>query len=164
MNCICFRKKDKKKGIKNMSKLITPNNDNLTKIKTEDGEEIDMVKNGKFLVCDDASTNRMVLRRYLELKQCKVDEANNGYDAIEKIKENGIYDIIWMDIQMPKMDGLSAAKKIRNEYNYTGTIIGLTGYVDPKSFKDCLEAGMNHVISKPIDKNVLYMYVDKYGS
>lgn len=119
-------------------------------------------KNGKILVCDDASGNRYVLVKYMQRKNCLVDEAINGLDAIKKIEENGQYDIIWMDIQMPKMDGLECTRILREKYNYDGVIIGITGYVDPDSFNRCIQAGMTHVIGKPIDKEILFMYVDKY--
>ena len=146
---------------KNKNKIRTKN----TKEKGCDDKKkdvsIDNKKNGKILVCDDSSGNRLVLKRYLERKGYQIEEASNGKEAIEMITKNGTYNIIWIDIQMPEMDGLSCTEKLR-EMNYEGVIIGLTGYVDPITFKKCSDSGMNHVISKPVDKDVLYMYLDKY--
>lgn len=118
-------------------------------------------KNSKHLICDDAHTNRLVLKKYLIHYGCYVDEAENGVDAIEKIKENGQYDIIWMDIKMPKMDGQECTDYLRKNMNYNGSIIGLTGYVDDTSVKKCLQVGMNEVVPKPFDANVIQMYVQE---
>lgn len=118
-------------------------------------------KNNKHLICDDAFTNRLVLKKYLVLFGCDVDEAENGADAIEKIKLNGEYSIIWMDIKMPKIDGHECTKILRNEMDYKGKIIGLTGYVDDITIKKCYSIGMNNVIAKPFDSEIIEMYVDK---
>jgi osomolarity two-component system, sensor histidine kinase SLN1 len=119
-------------------------------------------KNKKNLICDDAYTNRLVLKKYLIRFGCDVDEAENGMDAINKIKDNGEYSIIWMDIKMPKMDGQECTKILRNDMNYKGTIIGLTGYVDSTSIKKCLDLGMNQVVPKPFNYKVIQAYVDNH--
>lgn len=119
--------------------------------------------NGKHLICDDASSNRMVLRRYLEQYKCIVEESENGLEAIDKVKDNGEYRIIWMDIKMPKMDGLKCTKILRDEVGYKGAIIALTGYVDEITVKQCFEQGMNHVVPKPFDKAIIYSYCEKYN-
>lgn len=121
-------------------------------------------QNNKHLICDDAYTNRLVLKKYLLKFGCIVDEAENGFDAVEKVKENGEYDIIWMDIKMPKMDGHECTNILRNKMNYSGIIIGLTGYVDNDSIKKCISLGMNHVVAKPFDYKIINTYVDEYKS
>jgi len=115
----------------------------------------------KHLICDDAFANRLVLKKYLVAYGCIVDEAENGLDAIEKLKNN-VYNVVWMDIKMPKMDGIDATIHIRTKLNYTQTIIGLTGYVDEITIKKCKTAGMNLVVSKPFDKKVIKMYCQTY--
>src|SRR5690606_26287995 len=99
-----------------------------------------------------------------DMKKYSVDEAANGLEAIENVQKNGTYDVIFMDIQMRRMDGVVATQTLRKKFHYHGIIIGLTGYVDQDSFNRFLEAGMTHVISKPVDKQILYMYADKYGT
>ena len=121
-------------------------------------------QNNKHLICDDAHINRLVLKKYLVRYGCHVDEAENGLDAIEKVKENGRYDVIWMDIKMPKMDGHECTNILRNKMNYSGIIIGLTGYVDNDSIKKCISLGMNHVVAKPFDYKIINTYVDEYKS
>ena len=115
----------------------------------------------KHLICDDASTNRIVLGKFLTSFNCKYDEANNGKEAIEKVKEYGPYSIIWMDIKMPIMDGLEATRELRNEMEYDGIIIGLTGYVDEHNINKCHKAGINQVVAKPFDATVIEMYVNE---
>lgn len=120
-------------------------------------------KNKKHLICDDAYTNRLVLKKYLVQYGCTIDEAENGIDALEKIKTNGEYNIIWMDIKMPKMDGHECTNILRTKMNYAGTIIGLTGYVDNDSIKKCLLLGMNYVVPKPFDARVIHTYVENHS-
>ena len=119
--------------------------------------------NRKHLLCDDSEINRLILKKYLNLKNITCDEATDGIDCIDQIKKNGVYDIIWMDIQMPRMNGFECVKVLRNEYNYDGVIIGLTGYIDQNSINTALTTGMNHIIGKPINKDILYTYVSKYN-
>lgn len=120
------------------------------------------------LIVDDSDPNRSVLKKYLVRYNRTSDEAINGEDVINKIKEcmsnNKEFDIVWMDISMPKINGILATKEIREKCNYKGIIIGLTGHIDEESVKQCKLAGMNEVMAKPIDKKVLEMYIEKYGS
>lgn len=116
-------------------------------------------KNNKHLICDDACTNRLVLKRYLNLFGCDTDEAGNGQDAINKVKDYGEYSIIWMDIRMPKMDGHQCTEFLRTQMKYTGTIIGLTGCVDDATIQKCYSLGMNYVVAKPFDPKIIQTYV-----
>jgi CheY-like chemotaxis protein len=148
-------------GGKSHSKPKNINDHKLNNIETN--PKIEEIKtNNKHLICDDAFSNRLVLKKYLNMYKCDTDEAENGKDAIEQVKLNGIYKIIWMDLKMPKMDGIEATKYLRNEMHYEGIIIGLTGYVDDITVKQCLRAGMNYVIPKPFDKKVIETYTEKY--
>lgn len=83
-------------------------------------------------------------------------------EAIENVKQHGVYDIIWMDIQMPKMNGYKCVEKLREELKYKGIIIGLTGFVDQESIDLCHSYGMDHVIGKPINRHLFYSYIDSY--
>ena len=116
----------------------------------------------KHLICDDAFSNRLVLKKYLNIFGCDVDEAENGLEAVNKIENGNIYNVIWMDIKMPRLDGFDATMRITKTLNYKNIIIGLTGYVDEITTKKCYDAGMKHVVSKPFDKKVIQMYCDKY--
>lgn len=123
-----------------------------------------VTKNNRHLICDDAYANRLVLKKYLTLFECTVDEAENGLDAIDQVTNNGIYNVIWMDIKMPKMDGFLCTDHLRQKMNYIGPIIGLTGYVDETTVKKCYDLGMTHVMAKPFDKNIIKDYCERYQS
>lgn len=148
----CFTSK-KSKYNKN-EKTNDKNKENIISIKNE--------SNHKHLICDDSEINRLILKKYLDKKNIICDEASDGIFCIEKIVQNGIYDILWLDIQMPRMNGLDCAETLRKKHNYKGTIIGLTGYIDQMSVDNAISKGMNHVIGKPINKDILYSYVEKY--
>lgn len=88
------------------------------------------------------------------------DYAINGKQAVDKVMENE-YDIIFMDIQMPIMDGYEAAEIIRKN-NKDIPIIALSAGVMPKDIDKSLKAGMNMHIAKPIVYNEMNEVLDKY--
>src|SRR5579885_3556405 len=139
-----FKKKEEKKNIE------LENNKQIQIKKSER-----FIKNTTQMICDDAYLNRLVLKKVLESFDCKVDEAENGFELIEKIKNNGEYDIVWLDIKMPKMDGIECTRYLRNELNYSGIIIGLTGCVDEITINSCYKEGVTHVLSKPFDRKII---------
>ena len=112
----------------------------------------------KHLIVDDSKTNRYVLSKYLERVGINVDEAIDGIECLEYVKKHDInyYDAIWMDIRMPKMDGMEATQQLRQTLCYKKYIIGLTGHVEVESRKQCIKLGMNYIIAKPILRNELY--------
>lgn len=142
--------------------IESSNKDVDNKDNKQTSTNVTTIKNGKHLICDDSDSNRMVLSKYLTRKNYLVDEAINGQDAVEKIGANGEYFIVWMDIMMPRMNGLECTEQLRKKYNYKGVIIGLTGFIDQESVNECIKRGMNHVIGKPIDKVRLYHYAEMY--
>ena len=147
--CVCQGKKKK-----TVDQKIEEINENI----------ITYQKKKQHLICDDAMTNRLVLIKYITLYGFQCEEAENGKQAIDLVENNKIiYDIIWMDIKMPKMNGIEATEYLRKKLHYEGIIIGLTGYVDELTVNKCYSVGMDHVLSKPFDKNIIKMYVDKYS-
>ena len=80
--------------------------------------------------------------------------AANGQEAISAL-ERQPYDIILMDIQMPEMDGIEAAKKIRERWPNGPKIIAITAYALEGDREKCIEAGMDDYISKPIQLDEL---------
>jgi CheY-like chemotaxis protein len=81
-----------------------------------------------------------------------------GVEAIEKLRQHN-YDLVFMDIQMPEMDGLEATRRIRHPetgvLNPDITILAMTANAMASDRQQCIEAGMNDYISKPINKEVL---------
>ena len=119
--------------------------------------------NIKALVVDDYPINLELIKEMLEMMGCNVDSAEDGLEALELHNKNA-YDIIFMDIQMPNMDGYEATKQIRDaEGKKIHTpIIAITANALSGDKKKCLDAGMDNYISKPIRSESLGSMVNKY--
>ena len=113
------------------------------------------IKNIKVLVAEDIPLNQLLMKILLEEFGFEHDIADNGKIAIEKLQNNP-YDIILMDLQMPKMNGFEATEYIRNTMNSKIPIIALTADVTTVDLSKCKAVGMNDYISKPVDERLLY--------
>ena len=102
----------------------------------------------KILVVEDNKFNQLIARSLLEKWLATVHIAENGQKAVE-ILGTETFDLILMDLQMPVMDGLTAAGIIRTQMNINTPILALTANVLKGVIEKCLEAGMNGYISKP---------------
>ncbi|GBO52171.1 hypothetical protein APA_5261 [Pseudanabaena sp. lw0831] len=101
------------------------------------------------LIAEDNLVNQRVLQLFLEKLGYRPTIAQNGFEALEAIKRQ-TYDVIFMDMQMPKMDGITAAKQIRQDWGQQPWIVALTANALPEDRQLCLDAGMNDFITKPI--------------
>lgn len=102
------------------------------------------------LVVEDTETNQMVLKLLLERLGHKVAIVNDGKKSVKYIKDNmAEVDLIFMDVSMPVMDGLTATKEIRKFCRHT-PIIALTAHAMEQDKQACLNSGMNAFVSKPI--------------
>ncbi len=104
----------------------------------------------KILIVEDSLTNQFLIKAYCERLGCIGDYANNGKEAVEKVKAN-TYDLCFMDMQMPVMGGVEATQIIRKEISASLPIIALTAAVTKEDKDRCLAAGMNDYLTKPID-------------
>jgi CheY-like chemotaxis protein len=112
--------------------------------------------NTRLLLVEDNPINQMVAIEILSSAGIIVDRAENGKEAIEKLRTN-IFDAVLMDVQMPIMDGIEATKVIRNDLKLTDIpIIAMTAHAMYGDKERCLEAGMNDYIPKPIEKPQLF--------
>lgn len=102
------------------------------------------------LVVEDNRLNQEVVRIALEYLHVKVDMVSNGRDAVERLRQVH-YDIVFMDLQMPVLNGYDATSMIRRELNLTVPIIALTANALKGEREKCLEAGMDDFISKPFE-------------
>jgi two-component system, sensor histidine kinase and response regulator len=106
----------------------------------------------RILVAEDNPVNQMLASRILEKLGHKVSLANDGREALEKCQAED-FDLILMDVQMPRMDGLEATKSIRLAEKSTGKhvpIIAMTAHAMKGDKERCIEAGMDEYLSKPI--------------
>lgn len=129
-----------------------------SKIELEENVMLDGVN---ILLVEDNELNRLVVQNTFKYYNCVADEANNGLDALEKLR-NKSYDIILMDIQMPEMDGLEATEKIRKELNLETPIIALTANAFKSEIEKCKLVGMNDYITKPFEESTLVKIICKY--
>ena len=131
---------------------------------TTNFEGYEMVHKLSVLVVDDNAINRLILGNLLKKYGAAVEEACNGKEALFiAIKKD--YDIIFMDIQMPVMDGLEASRTIVSNWpiNNRPPIIAMTANVMNGDKEKCLEAGMVDYLSKPIKFHEVEEALTKWG-
>ncbi|MEM6265084.1 MAG: response regulator [Bacteroidota bacterium] len=119
----------------------------------------------KLLVVEDNAINQKVALRTLQKLGLTADVAGNGIEALRAL-EIRPYNIIFMDMQMPEMDGLQATKEIRKKYkgsSYRPTIIAMTANAMQGDKEKCLEAGMDDYISKPVKLADFEQALAKWG-
>jgi PAS domain S-box-containing protein len=121
------------------------------------------LKDLSVLLVEDNDVNRLYASSILKIWDCKIDTAENGYVAVEKIK-NEDYDIVLMDIQMPVMDGFEATKAVRSldSPKKNIPIIALTANATRASIEQCLANGMNDCLSKPFTPEELYNMLTRF--
>ncbi|MCX8087581.1 MAG: ATP-binding protein [Rhodocyclaceae bacterium] len=110
----------------------------------------------RLLLAEDNPINQEVVRDLLLDSGISVDIANDGQEALERAAQSN-YDAILMDVQMPVMDGLAATRRIRALPRHAATpIIALTASAYEEDRQQCLAAGMNVYLSKPVDPEKLF--------
>jgi signal transduction histidine kinase/DNA-binding NarL/FixJ family response regulator len=111
-----------------------------------------LVRGARVLVAEDNAVNQKVARRMLEHFGCRVDVAANGREALA-LTEHGFYDVVFMDVHMPEMDGFAATAALRARER-TGArrsfIVAMTARAMAGDRERCLAAGMDGYISKPV--------------
>lgn len=127
------------------------------------GKPIELVH---VLVAEDNPLNQELVRCYFEQIGCSVDLAEDGIEAIRLFQLNR-YDVVFLDCQMPKMDGLGAARKIREFERLRGLrnfvpIIALTANSEEADREDCLSAGMNEWLTKPFTVDQLSSTLEQW--
>ena len=115
------------------------------------------------LVVDDNDINLSLVVSILESLGISADSASDGFEAIEQCKKH-VYSLIFMDIQMPGMDGGEAMKKIRklDDAFLNTTIIALTAYALPEEKETFLKQGFQRLITKPIDETKLQSAIQEF--
>jgi signal transduction histidine kinase/ActR/RegA family two-component response regulator len=120
-------------------------------------------KHLKILLAEDNRMNQLVARRIFEKIGYTIDMADNGILALEKMEMQD-YDLVFMDIQMPEMDGLQATRYILERYGDNAPpVIAMTANVLSENEQECKEAGMKDFLSKPFTIERLEAIINKWG-
>jgi PAS domain S-box-containing protein len=120
----------------------------------------------RLLLVEDSEDNRFLVLAYLRKTPYRIDTAENGQIAVEKFQENP-YDLIFMDMQMPVMDGYTATREIRRREREGGRkrtpIIALTAYALKEDLQKSLDAGCDAHLTKPISKQVFLEAIQEFA-
>ncbi|MDO4189309.1 MAG: ATP-binding protein [Lachnospiraceae bacterium] len=137
----------------------------------DEDEAIDLTEvdlsDKRVLVVEDNETNAEVMKEFLKMTGVATEFARDGVEAIELINsvEDGYFDLIFMDGEMPRMNGYETAAKLRlmdRKYANTVPIIAVTGNAFSEDVKRAFESGMNAHIIKPVEYNKLYEVMKTY--
>ena len=142
--------------------------DNLQKFRSKDRSQMRGAKiarehmpYGSVLIVDDVETNIYVAKGLMTPYHMKIEAAMSGFEAIDKVKAGEVYDIIFMDHMMPKLDGIETTRLIR-EHGYTNPVVALTANAVAGQAEVFLKNGFDDFISKPIDIRQLNMVLNKF--
>jgi len=119
---------------------------------------------GHVLLVEDNVVNQKVAERFLERLGCRVTTVGDGAAAVEACKANA-FDLVFMDMQMPVMDGLAATRHIRtlDSPQARVPVVALTANAMPGQLERCLAAGMNAYLTKPLEIGRLRETLDRFG-
>ena len=116
----------------------------------------------KILIADDDRINSLMLKKLIEKMNHCVDSVSDGLAALEKVKQRD-YDVVFMDIQMPVMNGIEALENIKNlpDSKNRPKVVAVTAYAMPGDQEKFLQAGFDDYISKPIDMELIEEALDR---
>lgn len=121
----------------------------------EDAPDTKPLHGKEVLLVEDNEMNQRVATAFLERFGLIVHLANDGIEALERV-ELQQFDLVLMDVQMPRMDGLTATRELRKSGFTKLPIVAMTAHATLEARAECLDSGMNEHISKPIDSRELY--------
>ncbi|GAB6089098.1 hybrid sensor histidine kinase/response regulator [Spirochaeta dissipatitropha] len=129
-------------------------------------EAINEIENRSVVVADDDQNSRLLIRELFSRisEKIEIHEAVNGQEVLDIINEHDVH-LILMDVQMPIMDGLTASREIRSDFSHRFSevpIVALTARAQNIDREECLRAGMNDFLSKPIRFKQLRQIFQKY--
>ncbi len=151
LNCIAVNlglRKEEEEDIEDSNKNILKNTYNLSET--------------RILLAEDNEVNRKIFTSMLKSRGINCDVALDGKEALRKVSEND-YDIVFMDCQMPVMDGYEATAEIRrieNNRNHT-KIVAVTANAMQGDSEKCIKSGMDSYITKPINFNVVFKMIEE---
>jgi len=124
------------------------------KVVDESGEQAMRV-----LVVEDNPVNQLVARKLLESLGLEVDVVMGGREAIPLVGAN-TYDLVFMDLQMPVMDGFETTRALRSEVGFNGPVVAMTAHATQFHRDKCRHTGMNGFVTKPLERKRLADFLD----
>jgi CheY-like chemotaxis protein len=110
---------------------------------------------GTALIVEDSSSDRLLLKRLLERLGCRCDTAVDGQQGVAAAL-GGSYDFVFMDVMMPGMDGLQATRFLHDKLGPRSPfIVAVTGLRSERDRQRCVEAGMDYILPKPVQRAAL---------
>ncbi|MGH1486434.1 MAG: response regulator [Cellvibrionaceae bacterium] len=144
------------------STFLVSKEDDQQQIENVEKNEEKIKEGQSVLLVEDNEINQLIALEIIKNMGVEVDLAENGRQAIARVEAND-YDLVFMDIQMPEMDGMQATIKIREQYSDTQLpIIALTANVLPDEIQHYHDIGMNGHLGKPFDRDCLEKFVHQY--
>jgi signal transduction histidine kinase/CheY-like chemotaxis protein len=120
------------------------------------------------LIVDDNATNRLIMKKMLALKNIETDEAESGREALLKLRDGKKYDVIFMDYQMPEMDGLETIRKIRDELNLKAKdqpiVLFYSSADDERVHTACRQLQVQQRLVKPINIQQLFLTLSRLNA
>ncbi|MTJ11935.1 response regulator [Anabaena sp. UHCC 0187] len=131
--------------------LLTPKNQDIEKKLIKFDANFSQKFPLKIMIAEDNIVNQKIAEKLFKIIGYQVDIVNNGVEALTALKKE-MYDVIFMDIQMPELDGIETTKAIYQQWDETNRpyIIALTANAMPSDRDECLSVGMDDYISKPV--------------
>ena len=137
--------------------------DKKEKIMTQYSIREKIKHSARILLAEDNPVNQKLAKMMLTKAGYKVEIADNGSQTVEKfLASPDDYDLIFMDIQMPEMDGLQATQAIRKKGFNSIPIVAMTANAMKGDREECLEAGMDDYVTKPIKRELVFGMLDKW--
>jgi two-component system sensor histidine kinase/response regulator len=165
-------KKTSKRREAENSEVLQTNAEGRTPIMTQYSVREEIKHSLRILLAEDNPVNQKLAKLMLTKAGYQLEIVNSGMGAVEKYtKSPGEFDLIFMDVQMPEMDGLEATRKIRKweEKKRNGgnrehriPIVAMTAHAMKGDREKCLDAGMNDYISKPIRRELVFDMLNKW--
>ena len=132
-------------------------------IAAKDSVQENMPRSVTVLLAEDNPVNALLGRKILTKEGYEVRTAKNGKEAIDKFfSDPESIDLIFMDVQLPEIDGIAATREIREKGFDQVPIVAMTAHAMKKDRGKCLDAGMNDYIAKPIERESLLEMVSKW--
>ena len=135
----------------------------MTEINYKSIRKTDKNQSVRILIAEDNPVNQKLIRAILNHSGVQVEVANDGKEAVKKISaapEN--FHLVFMDLQMPEMDGLKATQILRKKGFDTIPIVAMTAHAMNGHMQLCREAGMNDYIAKPIKKEKVFEIIENW--